>query len=415
MRTWSSLALAALLAMMVAGCGGGGGTPLVAPPPVASVRTLLGGTPTNAAWVAFQDGDGAWQVLSPAAAGAYSAAVSDADGRFGFAIAAPDGSLQPVITIYQTTLREMRSFTHVFSPFTPGPYALSGDVAGVTPGEDAVTVALGYNVAMPQALAPYTLAALPGGTYDLLACRRKLSPGSIDKFFLRRDLALNNHATQTIDFTSASYAVTPAGYTLTVPDMTTGAVMLQTRRGTLLTVSDPPDGTGTTMHYAALAAPVAGDLYLADVSATHVNGVLATRQIRKAAFATPRTLALTLPALFGSPAVSTAAGRITTRWSPYPGALAYHLQFSPAAGNQWSAWVSAGWLHENTDTGYTLPNLASLPGWQLNWAPAGCEQYWTADAVTGNRPLDAVAAALATGTYADGLDIGVTGMGMARE
>lgn len=415
MRTWSSLAIAVMLAVMIAGCGGGGGRIAnVAPPPVVSLHTVLGTTPTNAAWVAFQDGDGAWQVLAPTATGAYSAAVSDPAGRYGLAVASPDATLQPVINVYQCTLREMRDITHAFSPVAFGALTLTGNIAGMTPGEDAVAVALGNAQSMPDTLAPYTLAALLPGTYDLLASRRKLSPGSIDKFFLRRDVPLAGNATQNIDFASASYAVTPAGYTLTMPDMTTGLVALRTNRRTLLTVSDPPGGDGTTMHYAALPAQTAGDLYIADVSAMHVNGVLATRQIRKQAFATPRNLALALPALFGSPAISTAANRIRARWSPYPDALAYHFQFSPTAGNPWSVWVSAGWLHQNTDTGYTLPNFAVVPGWQLNWSPDGGEQYWTADVVTGNMPLDAVADALLAGEYVDGLEVGVSGVGVSR-
>ena len=47
---------------------------------------------TSADWAAFQDGDKAWAVLAPSATGIYTATVTDAKGRYGFALVA-DGDL----------------------------------------------------------------------------------------------------------------------------------------------------------------------------------------------------------------------------------------------------------------------------------------------------------------------------------
>lgn len=416
MRTWSLLAPALALCLLVVGCGGGGkGIAVQSPQPVASLRTMVGTTPTNAAWVAFQDGDKPWQVLAPGGVGAYSALVTDAAGRYGFAVAAPDASMQPMISVYQTTLAEMRSFTHVFSTFSPGAFTLSGNIIGATPGENAVTVALGNNIAQPQTLAPYQLASLAGGKYDLVAARRRLSPGGIDRFYARRNFQLTGNAAQDIDFTDPTDSFTPSTFNITAPDITGGSVMLQTANRTYLNVSELPTGTGTSFNYAGLPTGAAGDLYLANVYAMNASGVLMTRQMRKLSFATPGNKMLSLPALFGSPAVLISNNRLAARWNPFPNALAYNVQLSPTAGNQWSIWLSAGWLKQNTVPYYWLPNFSALPGWQLTWAPDGGDQEWTADAIVGNRPLADIAAALAAGEYKDGMEIGVTGMGVSRK
>ncbi|HOF87612.1 MAG TPA: hypothetical protein PLZ36_05840, partial [Armatimonadota bacterium] len=220
MRRWYGLALAALLGVVLSGCGGGGGG---AAAPLATMtltlRTLNGATPTSAAWVAYQDGEGVWKTLAPKSAGVYTAKLTAADGRYGLAIAAPAGT-QPAMTVYQGTLAEMATVTHLLSPFSPGTFTLGGQFLGAVPGTDTATVALGLNTAMSPQLAPYQLAFLPAGTCDVAAVRRKLAPPHIDKIFLRRALSLKGNATLDIDFSDAAQAFTPQAFTLTCPGMT---------------------------------------------------------------------------------------------------------------------------------------------------------------------------------------------------
>ncbi len=415
MRRWSFLVLAGWLAFVMAGCGGSGGgsTSLQPQQPVVTLRTVVGTTPTNAGLVAFQDGDGPWITITPDGPGAYSGRVTDAKGRYGFAIAAPDGLTQPAITIYQGTLREMRDFTHAFCPFNTGTITLGGEIQGAVPGVNLATVALGANTSTPAVLVPYQMAFLAGGTYDLLACRRTLSPSLIDKFFVKRNVHLTGNAIQNVDF-AGPLAVSPTYHSVNAPQMTTGSVTLLTANHTTLVVSEALSADSDPLTYAALPG-FTSDLYIANCMAFQQSGVLQTRQIRKLAFQGPADKHATLPLLFGSPVVTGGAdGNIAARWGAYPHALAYNMQLAPTSGNQWSVWVSAGWLGEQPIHHYTLPSLSTLPGWMAVWSSAGGEQMWTADAITGNRPLAETAAALSAGYYVDGMEIGVSGMGIVK-
>lgn len=418
MRTWIGLTLALLLALILAlvlaGCGESG--VVVAPvqvPTEVILRTMNGTTLANAAWVAYQDGDGSWRVIEKKSTGVYREEVSDPAGRYGLAIVSPGA--QPVITLYQGTLAEMSTITHVFAPFVPGAYTVQGQIKGATAGLDTVTAALGFNTVTSTTLVPYAMNFLAGAKYDLVAYRRKLATGMTDKFYIERNIQLSGNSTHSIDFNDDLHSGNAERYTVSAPDITDGSVMLRTVNRTVLTVSES-HSFGAPIPYAALPAAQMreGDLYIANLTATSQSGMLTIRQMRRMAFAQPANQNTALPALFGSPGVTAADGNITATWSPYPNALAYNLQCAADAGSQWNVLLSAGWLQANTRHGYTLPALSSLAGWLNAWSPAGGEREWTFDAITSNRPLNEIAVALNGDGYTDGMSIGIAGMGVQQ-
>jgi hypothetical protein len=411
------VAVSLLMTAVLLGLLGCGGSDTPKAPAVAVLRTGYGSVLYEAAWVAFQDGTGAWKPLVSKSPGYYTAPVTDAAGRFGFAVVSPTAADLPRVTIYQSTLAETPVITHRFSSAMAGTASLTGTFTGAPVGSTSVNLAVGPYIATVNPMDPYHLAGMETGIYDLVALRRNLSPGAVTSIYTLRGLGVSGDSTLNIDFTNINFATTsPLSYKLYLPVTATGRVDLVTPNHTVAQVSDIGVMSGDPVPYVALptAYQHTNDLYVAHAESNVTAGTMYTRQSTNRAYHTPATKSVSLPALFNSAYLHLVGTRMTLGWTPYPNALGYHVKIDPTAGNTWSVWLSSGWLGGNFTNTYTVPAFNSFATWKSAWDPTGGEQQWLNEAFVSNHPLQDVLNAVTTNAYVDGMQIDTAGSGWTR-
>lgn len=396
----------------------GGGTVLV--------RTTRGGTPANADFVAFQDGNGAWQVVS-GAGGLYTLNITDSDGRYGVAIACVNG---PDVEVYilHATRAELSEITHECDePPSQSFVTVSGTVGGLgTDNWAQVFLGQGTGFTYPG-MGTYSLQTAPG-TYDLIAVKYVgFEIGSVDKVLIRRNVNATTDTTQNIDFDSAE-AFAPEMHTVTVlgtAGETVGSVTFRSNGKTVAALGTPYN----TLRFAGVptSRQVGNDFHVLSVTDFGPQRVLRT-VLRH--FKAPTDITVALPDAFTSPEVTTAAttpyARFTASWSAYPGAQAYVLSYRshhhetvPMGRAQkssrqhggsvsWVIGLSANWLGANSS--YTLPDFSGLSGWNNAWGfPTGRFVEWTVTAASSNRNLADLVVGLAQQQPVDGLEVRQSG------
>lgn len=384
------LALASLF--ILSGCGGGGSsTPnniaklLVYSDPACTV-------PTDAAWVAFQDGaNGPWVPITKTATGVYQAPVTNADKAYGFAAVSADGDVfirQATLTDSPTIPLSLASFRskNLRLPFpatrmamtkavkspsrASGDPLITGTFAGVPDGGVAWVID-GQNQPAAYPAGAFSYAAPVTGQQDFGALLFTELPSELvpTALYLRRGLDVPTAGIDlgTIDFGTAGQSgsnVYPMPPNRPMPSMTNvrgslfNSGLLYVTRGN--TVISPQDGAQTYFTIPS-AAQVSGDRYLLmtmeSVDPDHQVGVFSTSS-------TPPT-SLALPDPFES--TCTAQDTITFGGLSRADADAYFM-LAQTAGSIWSVQVSAAWLRANSAaTSYTLPTFAGLTGWNTAW------------------------------------------------
>lgn len=393
----------------------GGGTVLV--------HTTRGGVPANADFVAFQDGNGAWQVAQ-GTGGHYTLNITDGDGRYGVAIACVNGS-EVDVRILHATRAELSEISHECGePPSQSFVTVSGTVSGLGTNNWAqVFLGSGAGFTYPGT-GTYSLQTAPG-TYDLIAVRYAgLEIASVDRVLIRRNVNATTDTTQNIDFNSAE-AFAPEMHTVTVlgtTGETVGSITFRSNGKTVATLGVTAD----TFQFAGIptSKQVGNDFHL--VSVTDYGPQRSLRTVLRH-FKAPADITLSVPDAFTSPDVTTAAttpyARLTASWSAYPGAqlylLSYHLEMAPAGrapkrsrqqggGISWFVALSANWLGANSS--YTLPDFSTLSGWNNTWGfPTGRSVEWNVLAVSSNRNLADLVAGLAQQQPVDGLEIRQSG------
>ncbi|GIV16090.1 MAG: hypothetical protein KatS3mg022_1525 [Armatimonadota bacterium] len=393
----------------------GGGTVLV--------HTTRGGVPTNADFVAFQDGNGAWQVAQ-GTGGQYALNITDNDGRYGVAIVCVNGT-EVSVSILHATRAELGEIHHECSqPLSQSLVTVSGAIGGLGMGGGA-TVFLGTGMGFGYPLInTYSLQTVPG-TYDLIALRyANLETSTVDKVLIRRNVSATTDTTQDIDFNSAE-AFAPEMHTVTVLGATGRAVGSVVFRSNGKTVAGLGWRTDTDTYPGIPTSKLVGnDFHLLSVTDYGSQGVLRT-VLRH--FKVPADITVSLPDAFVSPEVTTVAtapyARFAASWSAYPDAQAYSLSYhTPTApmgrsskrsrqqsgSISWFVALSANWLGANSS--YTLPDFSALSGWNNTWGlPAGQVIEWSVLAVSSNRNIPDIVAGLLQQQPVDGLEIRQSG------
>lgn len=387
----------------------GGGTVLV--------HTTRDGVPASADFVAFQDGNGAWQVAQ-GTGGHYTLNVTDNDGRYGVAVVCvSDGRVD--VRIYHATRNEVNEFTvECESPPPQNFVTVSGTVSGLGANDYAnVYLGQGLGFAYPGT-GIYSLQTAPG-TYDLIATRYSGQTGSLDGVLIRRNVNATANTTQDIDFGSGE-AFAPELHTVTVLGGTGELGGNVSFRSSGKTVASVGITFGETVRFAGIPTnrQVGNDYHVLSVSDLGAGGLRSVMRYFKA----PTDFTVSLPDAFTSPQVTTAATtpyvRLTASWNVYPDAQAYNLVFQPAmvgpegraskrsrqqgAGVLWYVGLSKDWLGANSS--YTLPDFSGLNGWNNAWGlPAGRGIDWQVFAVSSNRSLAELIASQSQ--LVDGLEI----------
>jgi hypothetical protein len=343
--------------------------------------------PTSADWAAFQDGDGAWTVLAPAAAGVYTATVTDAQGRFGFALYA-NGDLHlqhgtvaecadPVTYLDTGLSRAKRSMDmgsmdkRAMIPI-PGYYGIHGSIGyDFTPGESVVAMGRSSSSSTPIASYWFTVKA---GLHDLVISDNGWGETRLMNWlYMERGLDVQSETTHNVSVAAAQRILLEDGASLQVTgdaSNTSVTIGLLTANGTyaMLAGYDVVPGAATAFRSVPAAAMVSGDRYEVE---------LGRGSLRKwACFGSATGMTTSVPSgdflTFSVAAVDAGSAR-------YPifsglsmsGGKGYFI-YCGAGLYFTDAVISSGWLAANTATTYQVPNLTSLAGWQAGWSlPSG--------------------------------------------
>ncbi|MEJ5251035.1 MAG: hypothetical protein HPY54_02775 [Chthonomonadetes bacterium] len=379
-----------------------------------TLRFFRNGQPAQADFVAFQDGDSAWQAAQ-GSGGVYQMNVSDPGGRYGVAIAyteAGHGSgSSSHVQIFHATVEEVAEIRwDAGDPPATSYVTVSGTVT--VPSGNFAMIAMRQAQTSVFGGANYSLSVAPG-VHDLAAA---LFPSfdRIERLLLRRGVQVAGDTTIDISFDSAE-AFSPASFTAGVEGGagTFGGVVLSfTTAG------------GTTLPIAQLHETDLGSLQLGGVPASkqqegdiHSLTVFSYGERRTAIryFKQPNNLTITLPPPFGDVSVTSAGEapylRLTASWQPYQGAQGYFMSFisesvrsRQVTATAWFVSLSSGWMGGGSS--YTLPDLSAVPGWNNSWGlllvPRGWVS-WEVGALTSNMALsDAINR---EGRPVDGLEV----------
>jgi hypothetical protein len=412
---WSERLAVLAMGATIAACGGNG------PPGGNSVALTFfrGSAPASPDWIAYQDGDGPWQLL-PGTGGLYQFTVPS--GKYGIAAACIGTSKTEILQLQATTAElgqpSMGCSSASFPP--PGGFRVSVQVNGISPDESTLLAMGGHEVFSTRG--PYDISDVIAGTYDLVVAKGiggQGSPFSPTSFVLQRDLRVTGDAMVGVDF--AAQGVAPAPRTLTVVGGAAGEQLgakaaLLAARGTGFPLADT---SGASLTYPSMppSALRPGDLHalVAEAEDRTVNGSRSSTRL----VSTPGDVAITLPPALASAAVSKEAVspyvRLRTDFGPYAGAQIYYLGYSyyptsAARIKNWSVLFTAGWL--GSSASYTLPDLSAQSGWQAEWGhQPGTSIEWSVGATSTNRSLSDLFTWVASQIYGitkvnvDGLEV----------
>lgn len=391
-RTGLQAALVNLGLLACLGCGGGGGGSTPAPVPEPTNKVTVSLPPPSRVgggswWVACQDGQGIWKVLTGVPSGpnttTYSFQVSDPGGRYGLAVVdvypvgGGNGSLG---LLHQATLAEGRALDYS----TLGPVAtalVQGSLAGVLPA-DGGRISSGSTTKTLNAGSTVTTLTAKVGATDFVAARLP-GMGTADSLVVRRGYPVSGTDPVSITFDFAT------GWPLVAQSLAATGVA----GGESLTLQADWATPGTSIKLAEgsvsplsfKAAPVdrmqPGDLHALRASAHDSTGW--TYRHAMAYSLSAANISLALPPSPPIPSFGTAAGtalyyRPVATWTALAGAMVHDFLFGdPSAYLDWEIHLSKGWLGNGTALTYTFPDFAGAPGWNSAWGlPFGRDLHW---------------------------------------
>ena len=391
-RSWVLLLIAAVTA-----CSDGT-LPSVPPPPPPPVSVAVAYC-IQPAWVAFQDGDGAWTRAQPVLSGSNTTFRSEfSAGRGGIATLSRAGDNMTVLSVLYGTPAELVTAGDT-NPRDCGPApakTLLGTVAQLEPNETAFVSASFNSRVRVSVERSFELKGLASGPRDLLATRTTRIDGGdvITRFILRRDIDVPDSTTlPVLDFASAE-AFAPAVANVSIDGLGAEAAASGTR---LLTNHDEITvslliglTTDVTRPYVALPESqlLASDLQILSASVSAAT----TGSARSATlyFRTPTDRTLTLGAPLIPPAFSTVASapalRLRAHFVPQSeydrSAVVVYQQGTTTfvAISMTAAYAAL------TETGYDLvvPDLAGAVGFDPAWSlHPGATLLWSAGRTGG--------------------------------
>lgn len=377
------------------------------PPPSVVFHNLIGnGQTANAGLVAYQDGDGPWQLVT-GTGGNYTFTV--ASGRYGLAVVCDRTSPAPgqgipvselTINYYAATdAAELALFADCVAiaptagPTPPAAVNVGGTLAGAQLG-DTIDIATGAgtfdqadNGAAP--ITSWSATAEPGP--GLLLARRLVQNRPVGLVFGPQTYAagtpINVNFAQQVLPTEVGLTLDP---TATAPIIETDYIAPS---GLTLAVDAPPS-TATT--YRVLPPDKIGDGLSRIIERSNTNNT-ASRLVEHV-FKTAAAQTLTLPATFLPRSAPT-----MTSPTPYPtyavtlpkttDPLYYRVTYSgtmpgqPTGLSFWALTYSAAWLtaagKADADLDVELPDLSKLAGWKPSFALPTSQVSWNVQVDTG--------------------------------
>lgn len=386
--------LVALGLMTSLACGGGGGSstppaPVPIPEPTNKVTLILppaskvGG---GSYWVACQDGQGTWKVLTGVSSGpnssTYTFQVNDPSGRYGLAVvnAFPVGGGDGYLgLLHQLTLSEVRTLD--YSTWGPATTALvSCSVSGLS-GTDGARVSVGATTKTLNPGASATnLSAVVGGA-DLVAVRLP-GMGAADSLVAYRGYPVTATGPMAVDFNFIN------GWPLVAQQVSVSGFSA-TENLTLTADWRTPTTTiklaeGATSSLAFRAVPTdrmqSGDLH-GLMATAYDSGALSYRYAAAYSLAAAN-VTLPLPQMPTAPSFGSGRGtayyRPAISWTALDGAMLHATTIGDAyAYLDWNIQVSKGWLGQAVSPAYTFPDFSALQGWSSSWGlPFGRDLYW---------------------------------------
>ncbi|MFO0695740.1 MAG: hypothetical protein U0230_19420 [Polyangiales bacterium] len=379
------LAGATVLAGLGAGCDDGGTTGSSGPqgPVEVTVRTFAP-IEANASWVAYQDGDGPWQVVDglggryvfPIASGRYGVAIVCAPTEPGASTSAT--VVHALVTEADTLRARCTTAAHDAS--------VKGQVVGLAMGDD-VAVSFATGSGYPTSTTPTFTAKLVTGTTDVVMRRRN---GALVDYAIERALSFGNGSQWAASVASAvpgasGSATVTGALAADAPFLagwftTAGGVTVGTYASSLEAWSGPP---------ASLLAPN-------DVQAARVNaGSPNTDAGRRSAIAYVHEVAdveLALPSPVAGPTVLVVAKapyvRLSAEFPDVAGDAVFSLYHRVAGGasRSWDERITTGYLEATGAATFETTSLSGLPGFDDAWGIAsGGTVTWLSSVATSNR------------------------------
>ena len=397
MRITCAVALAAACSSSSGTPDGAGGGDAGSPAGPTAVRVTLANVPPDPAAsqfiVAYQDGDGPWQ-LAPAPTGsAYALTIASASYRFAYLC---NANHEPTVALAQFTAAEKPDLTMVVdSACTPAVTQAMVQVTGTITETAATqsgefTIQLGLQDGAAEAIAgssvPYTAMVQPG-TYDVIATFQAQVLGDVDLALTRRSVTIAADTTLDFDFTNAeptrmvaadSLAATGSGAT------NTGESLLLTANGTTALLGYDK---AAPFHFDALPADqaVASDLYEQDFRAG--DGSASGETFIFAHTPAAVTGASPLPfAAVASVATTTPYPELAFAFDAYPDAIGYQLSAGQSQQPNVVEWhVYTGPEFAGASPQIRVPDLTSIPGWTAALQLGSGDIGGTIFAVTSSR------------------------------
>jgi len=331
------------------------------------LRTLNHGTPTDVPWVAFQNGDGGWQVAQRSDTGAYVGTVTDPNGRYGFAyehVVNNGYYTANTIAVYVSTVAENATMTVELggAPATTAP--VSGALTGVATTQ-ACDVDMGGAYATLSGNSPYYTLEVAPGTYSLLSV---LSTSNFaEKMIIRRNVTVAGALTQNLDFTSTEAFRLTGPYSLTFTGGTPTTAFCSYLAPGILNATLAGSDSGTTVASLSYGGVPSAQVAPGEGYVVLLKSATATKW---AMFATAanKTVSFAIPDFNASLDTTTAAAYLqpTVSWTSYT-SMSYAMLFFQGGLANWTVGISPGWA--NGRNSYKLPDFSTLNGWNLFWGP----------------------------------------------
>jgi hypothetical protein len=372
-------------------------TPPPSPAPTAvDVAYCRGAEP---AWVAFQDGDGAWTRAQPIAAGQYTTFHHAFTSNRGAVARAQEfaGGLTSLSILYGLP-SELRIVTDTAFQqcSTDALRTLNGTVAGLG-ANDVALVSAGNSVRDFTALElgnSWQLRGLLAGPQEFLATRGTRLNGvvSLTKMILRRSPGLPDGATlPTFDFESPE-AFQPVVHNVTFAGNNGSAATAYTGLRTahsnnILSFLAGGGATATSPYFAIPESQLeSGELQSVGATTVPVGNV-----VRSAAayFRSPADLTLTFGVMPVAPTLSTIATAPTVRMRAHfvvqddYDRLAT-INFQQGANTVVSLSMTEPYARGDDGYDLTIPDLSAVPGFDSRWAlHTGTQVLWTSARIGG--------------------------------
>ncbi len=389
-RQVGMLSLGVVAALLTACGGGGGGTgdmggtptgPVVASQagPVAVTLPAYGG---YAYWMAYQDGDGPWQVAARSNGG-FSFQVKDKAGKYAVMLVAESNSpntsdMPPEVMAFHLTRAETATID-LSRRNDPGrmDYTAVRFTQQGAPASGTCAVALGSLAPSPGSCDTLNQSrySVPKDRMDAFAVHLNAS-GAADSLVIQRDLDMRSITEVNFDFAKAialpapSQTSTLTDYTPVAGETLAVGATLNSPSASIRLAAD----SQTSLSYPLVPAGVLGsnDSYRVWATARLVQGNVTARRSASYVSVSGAVQPLKLPTYANPLALGAAPNgsgpRPTLTWTPVAGSTLTNVYAweKSGIGPSLDYTFSAGWIGGARTVSYTSPELAGL-GWKPSW------------------------------------------------